>query len=151
MKFSFSEKGTQIWKNLPLVLTLPSKNSCFVKTGERFFQILWPSHNIWTLQYSVLQWHRLLQSGMQSYVLLSFSWNPLLSSAKIERSTSNCRHCSLYVRTYLLLGGHHCVPAKLAVLEGWLAHWLAKEVSLVDFKSGEHDPSKTILWAAGIY
>ena len=27
-----------------------AKNSCFVKTGGRFFQILWPSHNIWTLR-----------------------------------------------------------------------------------------------------
>ena len=49
LKFSFSEKATKIWKNLPLVLTLLSKNNCFVKTGGRFFQILWPSHNIWTL------------------------------------------------------------------------------------------------------
>ena len=40
VKFSFSEKAKKIWKNLPLVLTLLSKNSCFVKTGGRFFQIL---------------------------------------------------------------------------------------------------------------
>ena len=50
LKFRFSEKATKIWKNLPLVLTLLSKNSCFVKTGGRFFQILWPSHNILTLR-----------------------------------------------------------------------------------------------------
>ena len=49
LKFSFSEKGTKIWKNLPLVLTLLSKNSCFVKTSGRFFPILWPSHNVLTL------------------------------------------------------------------------------------------------------
>ena len=48
LKFGFSEKATKVWKNLPLVLTLLSKNSCFVKTGGRFFQILWPSHNVWT-------------------------------------------------------------------------------------------------------
>ena len=30
-------------------MTLLSKNNYFVKTGGRFFQILWPSHNIWTL------------------------------------------------------------------------------------------------------
>ena len=36
-KSSFSEKATKIWKNIPLVLTLLSKNSCFVKTGGRFF------------------------------------------------------------------------------------------------------------------
>jgi hypothetical protein len=30
-------------------LTLLSKNSCFVKTGGRFFQILWPSYNVLTL------------------------------------------------------------------------------------------------------
>ena len=49
LKYSFSEKATKTWKNLPLVLTLQSKNSCFVKTGGRFFQILWPSHNVSTL------------------------------------------------------------------------------------------------------
>ena len=36
LKFSFSEKATKIWNNLPLVLTLQSKNSCFVKTSGRF-------------------------------------------------------------------------------------------------------------------
>ena len=30
-------------------MTLLSKNNCFVKTGGRFFQILWLSHNVWTL------------------------------------------------------------------------------------------------------
>ena len=49
VKSSFSEKAIKVWKNLPLVLTLLSKNSCFVKTGGRFFQILWPSHNVLTL------------------------------------------------------------------------------------------------------
>ena len=49
LKSSFSEKATKIWKNLPLVLTLLSKNSCVVKTSGIFFQILWPSHNISTL------------------------------------------------------------------------------------------------------
>ena len=29
---------------------LLSKNSCFLKTGGRFFQSLWPSHNILILQ-----------------------------------------------------------------------------------------------------
>ena len=46
MKSSFSEMATKIWKNLPLASTLLSKKSCFVKTGERFFQILWPSHKV---------------------------------------------------------------------------------------------------------
>ena len=50
IKFSFSEKATKTWKNLPFVLTLLSKTSCFVKKGGRsFFQILWPSHNVLTL------------------------------------------------------------------------------------------------------
>ena len=31
LKSSFSKKAAKIWKNLPLVLTLLSKNSCFVK------------------------------------------------------------------------------------------------------------------------
>ena len=33
-------------------MLLLSKNSCFVKTGERFFQISWPSHNVLTLNVS---------------------------------------------------------------------------------------------------
>ena len=41
IKSSFSEKVTNIWKNLPLVLTVLSKNNCFVKTGGRLFQILY--------------------------------------------------------------------------------------------------------------
>ena len=49
LKSSFSEKSTKIWKNLPLVLTVLSKNSCSVKKGGWFFQILWPSHNVLTL------------------------------------------------------------------------------------------------------
>ena len=52
LKSSFSEKATKIRKNLPLVLTLLSKNSCFVKSGGRFFQILWPSHNVSTHLFS---------------------------------------------------------------------------------------------------
>ena len=39
VKSSFFEKATKIWKNLPVVLTPLSKNSCFVKTSGRFFQI----------------------------------------------------------------------------------------------------------------
>ena len=31
-------------------MTLLSINNCFFKTDGRFFQILWPSHYIWTLQ-----------------------------------------------------------------------------------------------------
>ena len=50
LKSSFSKKVTKIWINLPLVLTLLSKKNCFVKTGGRFFQILWPPHNFWTLK-----------------------------------------------------------------------------------------------------
>ena len=46
-KFRFSEKATQIWRNLPLVLMLLSKRQ--KKVGD-FFQILWPSHNIFTSQ-----------------------------------------------------------------------------------------------------
>ena len=51
-KSSFSEKATKFSKKLPLVFTLLSKNSCFVRIGGRCFQILWPywsSHNILTL------------------------------------------------------------------------------------------------------
>ena len=54
LKSSFSENATKLWKNLPLVLTLLSKNSCFVKTGGRFFPILWPSHNVLTLSWQTL-------------------------------------------------------------------------------------------------
>ena len=41
VKFRYSEKATKIWKNSPL---------CFDVSKKRgVFQILWPSHNIWTL------------------------------------------------------------------------------------------------------
>ena len=53
-KSSFSEKVTKIWKNLPLILTLLSKNNCFVKPGGRFFQILWPSHNVGTSTFKLM-------------------------------------------------------------------------------------------------
>ena len=50
VKSSFSKKATKIWKTLPLVSTLLSKNSYFVKTGGRFFQIfgllLMSSHHL---------------------------------------------------------------------------------------------------------
>ena len=51
LKFSFSEKATKIWKNLPLVLMLLSTTFLSKQVGD-FFQILWPSHNIWTLHKS---------------------------------------------------------------------------------------------------
>jgi hypothetical protein len=51
LKVSFSEKATKLRKKFPLVLTLPSKNNCFVKTSGRFFPILWHSHNVLTLQH----------------------------------------------------------------------------------------------------
>ena len=38
VKSSFSKKATKIWKNIQLVLTLLSKNNCFVKIGRRFFK-----------------------------------------------------------------------------------------------------------------
>ena len=46
----FLRRPQKFEKNLLLVLTLLSKNSCFVKTGGRFFQILWPSYNVLTLK-----------------------------------------------------------------------------------------------------
>ena len=49
VKFRFSEKATKFEKNIPLLLTLLGENSCFVKTGGIFFQILWRSHNVLTL------------------------------------------------------------------------------------------------------
>ena len=48
VKVKFFWKSHKIWKNPPLVLMLLSKNNCFDKTGGSFFQILWPSHNVWT-------------------------------------------------------------------------------------------------------
>ena len=62
IKFSFSEKSTKIWKDL--VLTLLSKNSCFVKLIGRFFPKLWLSHNVLTLQYShcMIEWQQILVS-----------------------------------------------------------------------------------------
>ena len=49
LKFSFSEKATKIWKNIPLVLTLLSKKKVLSKQVGDFFPILWPSHNVLTL------------------------------------------------------------------------------------------------------
>ena len=46
LKSKFSEKATKIWKNLPLVLTFTQWKSNQV--GD-FFQILWPSDNVLTL------------------------------------------------------------------------------------------------------
>ena len=37
-------------------MTLLSENSCFVNKGGRFFQILWPSHNVLTLFYFAWIW-----------------------------------------------------------------------------------------------
>ena len=39
LKFRHSEKATKVWKNIP----------SNIKYIVRFFQILWPSQNIWTL------------------------------------------------------------------------------------------------------
>ena len=39
--FNFLRRPQKFEKNLPLVLTLLSKNSCLVKTSGRFFPILW--------------------------------------------------------------------------------------------------------------
>ena len=51
LKSRFSEKSTKVGKNLTLVLTLLSENSCFVKKdGIFFFQIVRPSHNVLTLK-----------------------------------------------------------------------------------------------------
>ena len=46
----FYEGHKNLKKKVPLFFTLLSRNSCFVKTGGRFFQILWPSHNVSTLR-----------------------------------------------------------------------------------------------------
>ena len=72
VKFSFPEKATKIWRKIPLVLTLLSKNSCFVKTGERFFQILWPSQNVLTLPDNKLS--KQTQRGIIVYFWINFSF-----------------------------------------------------------------------------
>ena len=45
LKFRFSEKATNFWKNAHLFDVIEKTS----KTSRRFFQILWPSHNILTL------------------------------------------------------------------------------------------------------
>ena len=48
LKFRFSEKATKIWRNLPLGFDI-----MWVKVKTQwgnFFQIMWPPHNILTLQ-----------------------------------------------------------------------------------------------------
>ena len=49
VKFSFSEKATKNWKNLPLVWRYWVKTAVLSKQVGDFFQILWPSHNVLTL------------------------------------------------------------------------------------------------------
>ena len=56
LKSSFSEKATKIWKNLPFVLTLMSKNNRFVKTGGRFFQIFSILFSILSLTNALGEW-----------------------------------------------------------------------------------------------
>ena len=63
LKFSFSEKGTKNWKNLPLVLMVLSKYRCFV--SGRFFPILWPFHNVLTKDILVLETkHKTLEGNL---------------------------------------------------------------------------------------
>ena len=57
----FSENPQKNQKNLPIVLMLLSKNSCIVKTGGNFYQILWPSHNVLTLL-------------IKSYLIKTYLW-----------------------------------------------------------------------------
>ena len=80
IKFSFSEKATKIWKNLPLVLTLLSKNNCFVKTSGRSFQIFRPSHNVWTLNFSNFTLNICIQVGLWS---ISSIWYLIFSRSVV--------------------------------------------------------------------
>ena len=62
-------KGHKILKKkLPHVLTLLSKNSCFVKTDGRLFQIMWPSLNVLNLAKakSIATKNSLVLFGIQS-------------------------------------------------------------------------------------
>ena len=51
VKFRFSEKNTKFEKKSPICFNSTEKNSCFVKTSGRFFQILRHSHNVLTLPF----------------------------------------------------------------------------------------------------
>ena len=100
VKFSFSEKVTKTWKNLPLVLKLLSITRCFVKTSGKFFPILWPSQNVFTL-YTVI--HLAAQSlrevcKQRKKIMVTpnfkkFSHRNLLGSNKVRKQS---RHLSTF-------------------------------------------------------
>ena len=46
LKFRYSEKASKVWNNLPLYFDVYLSN---FQTKWEIFQIMWPSHNIWTL------------------------------------------------------------------------------------------------------
>ena len=107
LKCSFSEKATKIWKILPLVLTLLSKNIYFVKTGGRLFQILWPSHNVLTLfptQFTSLTlpttWNLFLAWPFMTFSVTFFSFQAL--NATYMHSVLEC-FISFYLQ-YISIG-----------------------------------------------
>ena len=77
------KRPQKLKKNLPLALTLLSKNSCFVKTGGRFFQILWTSHNVLALRQKI----RIIQvqikekySSLNQFGLPEKSWFSIMTN-----------------------------------------------------------------------
>ena len=97
LKFSFSEKATKVWKNLPLDLKLLSKNNCFVKTSGRLFQILRPPHNIWTLNDAFLYYSFKHSASEKPFAYFCMNLNFCTTlHCNLAHSLSVCKQILLY-------------------------------------------------------
>ena len=83
-------------------MTLLSKNSCFVKTGGRFFQILWSSHNILTLP-AEINWDEETAAAQNPIVhteKISFSDIPLVILALYSSEYNTAKYWSTPVTKF---------------------------------------------------
>ena len=97
---------------------LLSKNNCFVKKGGRFFQILWPSHNIWTLTVQCVcsRSHSVTNSILFHFVsklyylwswpLLQVIWHELLHNFHpLKKKYTE----PVYLETFLTIAVENCI------------------------------------------
>ena len=83
LKFIYSEKATKIWNNLPLWRYWVKTTVMSKQVGD-FFQILWPSHNIWTLPCQDSSWQLAENSSVRYLKLCDFTEKRL--SVKLIRN-----------------------------------------------------------------
>ena len=77
-------------------MTILSNNNCFVKTGGRFFQILWSSHNILTLP-AEINWDEETAAAQNPIVhteKISFSDIPLVILALYSSEYNTAKYWS---------------------------------------------------------